>query len=56
MCAAALRGLTRFVGRDAEVKHLRRVLTQAGAGHGQVIAAGRSKARNFGVLRTRVRR
>jgi class 3 adenylate cyclase len=30
--AAALRGLTRFVGRDAEVEHLRRVLTQAGAG------------------------
>ncbi len=34
--AAALRGLTRFVGRDAEVEHLRRVLGQAGAGHGQV--------------------
>jgi len=36
--AAALRGLTRFVGRDAEVEHLRRVLSQAGAGHGQVVA------------------
>ena len=35
--AAALRGLTRFVGRDAEVEHLRRVLGQAGA-HGQVVA------------------
>ncbi len=36
--AAALRGLTRFVGRDAEVEHLRRVLGQAGAGRGQVVA------------------
>jgi class 3 adenylate cyclase len=36
--AAALRGLTRFVGRDAEVEHLRRALGQAGAGHGQVVA------------------
>ena len=36
--ASALRGLTRFVGRDAEVEHLRRVLGQAGAGHGQVVA------------------
>jgi hypothetical protein len=36
--AAALRGLTRFVGRDAEVEHLRRVLGQAGASHGQVVA------------------
>jgi hypothetical protein len=35
--AAALRGLTRFVGRDAEIEHLRRVLGQAGAG-GQVAA------------------
>ena len=26
--AAALRGLTRFVGRDAEVEHLRRILTR----------------------------
>jgi hypothetical protein len=40
--AAVLRGLTRFVGRDAEVKHLRRVrvLGQAGAGRGQVVAVG----------------
>jgi predicted ATPase len=36
--AAALRGLTRFVGRDAEVEHLGRVLGQAGAGHGQLVA------------------
>ncbi|HTG10639.1 MAG TPA: adenylate/guanylate cyclase domain-containing protein, partial [Candidatus Eisenbacteria bacterium] len=47
--AAALRGLTRFVGRDAEVEHLRRVLGQAGAGRGQVIAivgeAGVGKSR-----------
>src|SRR5437879_11849005 len=32
--AAVLRGLTRFVGRDDEVEHLRRVLGLAGAGHG----------------------
>jgi len=37
--AAAIRGLTRFVGRDAEVEHLRRVLGQAGAGRGQVVAS-----------------
>src|SRR5213595_2122521 len=47
--AAALRGLTRFVGRDAEVEHLRRVLGQAGAGRGQVGAivgeAGVGKSR-----------
>jgi class 3 adenylate cyclase len=47
--AAALRGFTRFVGRDAEVEHLRRVLGQAGAGHGQVVAivgeAGVGKSR-----------
>jgi class 3 adenylate cyclase/tetratricopeptide (TPR) repeat protein len=47
--AATLRGLTRFVGRDAEVEHLRRVLGQAGAGHGQVAAivgeAGVGKSR-----------
>ena len=47
--AAALRGLTRFVGRDAEVEHLRRVLGQAGAGRGQVVAivgeAGVGKSR-----------
>src|SRR5262249_1443334 len=47
--AAVLRGLTRFVGRDAEIEHLRRVLGQAGAGHGQVVAivgeAGVGKSR-----------
>jgi class 3 adenylate cyclase/tetratricopeptide (TPR) repeat protein len=47
--AAALHGLTRFVGRDAEIEHLRRVLTQANAGHGQVVAvvgeAGVGKSR-----------
>jgi class 3 adenylate cyclase/tetratricopeptide (TPR) repeat protein len=47
--AAALRGLTRFVGRDAEVEHLRRVLGHAAAGRGQVVAivgeAGVGKSR-----------
>jgi class 3 adenylate cyclase/tetratricopeptide (TPR) repeat protein len=47
--AAARRGLTRFVGRDAEVEHLRRVLGQAGSGHGQMVAivgeAGVGKSR-----------
>jgi class 3 adenylate cyclase/tetratricopeptide (TPR) repeat protein len=47
--AATRRGLTRFVGRDAEVEHLRRVLGQAGAGRGQVVAivgeAGVGKSR-----------
>jgi class 3 adenylate cyclase len=36
--AAAQRGLTRFVGRDAESEVLRRAHAQAGAGHGQVVA------------------
>ena len=36
--AAAARGLTRFVGRDAELEHLRTALERAGAGHGQVVA------------------
>jgi class 3 adenylate cyclase/tetratricopeptide (TPR) repeat protein len=47
--AAALRGFTRFVGRNAEVEHLRRVLGQAEAGEGQVVAivgeAGVGKSR-----------
>ncbi len=47
--AAAIRGLTRFVGRDAEVEHLRRVLARTGDGHGQVVAivgeAGVGKSR-----------
>jgi class 3 adenylate cyclase/predicted ATPase len=37
--AAIARGLTRFVGRDAEVAALRQALEQAGAGHGQMVAA-----------------
>jgi class 3 adenylate cyclase/tetratricopeptide (TPR) repeat protein len=38
MEAAAARGLSRFVGRDAEVEQLRKALEQARAGHGQVVA------------------
>src|SRR2546422_5530244 len=37
--AAASRGLTRFVGRDAELEQLRRVQELAVDGHGQVAAA-----------------
>jgi class 3 adenylate cyclase len=37
--AAVVRGLTRFVGREAELAALRQALEQAGAGHGQVVAA-----------------
>jgi predicted ATPase len=36
--AYAARGLTPFVGRQAELTTLRQALEQAGAGHGQVIA------------------
>src|SRR5262245_20417490 len=36
--AAAARGLTRFVGRVAELEELRRAQESAGAGHGQVVA------------------
>jgi class 3 adenylate cyclase/predicted ATPase len=47
--AAAARGLTRFVGREAELAALRQALEQAGAGHGQVLAvvgeAGVGKSR-----------
>jgi class 3 adenylate cyclase/tetratricopeptide (TPR) repeat protein len=47
--AAALRGLTRFVGREPELAALTQALTQAGAGHGQVVAlvgeAGVGKSR-----------
>ena len=47
--AAARRGLTWFVGRDAEIEVLRRSLEHAGAGHGQVVAivgeAGVGKSR-----------
>ncbi len=35
--ATALRGMTRFVGRDSEMEALRRAIEQAGAGHGQVV-------------------
>ena len=37
--AAARRGLTRFVGRDAELEQLRHAQQLAGDGHGQVAAA-----------------
>ena len=47
--AAAARGLTRFVGRDAELAALRQALDQASTGHGQVVAvvgeAGVGKSR-----------
>ena len=47
--AAAARGLTRFVGRQTELEVLRQTLTQAGAGHGQLVAmvgeAGVGKSR-----------
>ena len=49
--AAAIRGLTRFVGRDAETEQLRKALEQARAGHGQVGAVvgepGVGKSRLF---------
>src|SRR5712692_10111216 len=37
--AAVARGLTRFVGRQPECEAIRQALAQAGAGHGQVVAA-----------------
>src|SRR5438034_2598459 len=37
--AAAARGLSRFVGRDHELGSLQQALQQAGAGHGQMVAA-----------------
>ena len=49
--AAATRGLTRFVGRDAEIETLRQTLEHARAGHGQVVAVvgepGVGKSRLF---------
>jgi class 3 adenylate cyclase/tetratricopeptide (TPR) repeat protein len=49
--AAARRGLTRFVGRDAELEQLRSALERASQGHGQVIAVvgepGVGKSRLF---------
>jgi AAA ATPase domain/Adenylate and Guanylate cyclase catalytic domain len=47
--ATAARGLTRFVGRQHELESLHQALTQAAAGHGQVVAlvgeAGVGKSR-----------
>ena len=47
--AAVARGLTRFVGREAELAQLRQALVRAGAGQGQVVAgvgeAGVGKSR-----------
>jgi len=49
--AAARRGLTRFVGRDAELGQLRDALDRASSGHGQVVAVvgepGVGKSRLF---------
>jgi class 3 adenylate cyclase/tetratricopeptide (TPR) repeat protein len=49
--ASAARGLTRFVGRDAEVEQLRQALEQAARGSGQIIAVmgepGVGKSRLF---------
>ncbi|HJY82028.1 MAG TPA: adenylate/guanylate cyclase domain-containing protein [Candidatus Binatia bacterium] len=49
--AAVTRGLTRFVGGDAETEQLRKALEQAQAGHGQVVAVvgepGVGKSRLF---------
>jgi class 3 adenylate cyclase/tetratricopeptide (TPR) repeat protein len=48
---AARRGLTRFVGREAELAQMRRALESARAGHGQIVAAmgepGVGKSRLF---------
>ncbi len=49
--AAAVRGLTRFVGRDVELDQLRQTSEKAGSGHGQVVAVvgepGVGKSRLF---------
>jgi class 3 adenylate cyclase/tetratricopeptide (TPR) repeat protein len=49
--AAAVRGLTRFVGRDSEMDLLQQSLAQGRAGHGQIVAvvgeAGVGKSRLF---------
>ena len=51
MEAAAARGLSRFVGRDAEMHALQQALEKAGAGHGQIVAVvgepGVGKSRLF---------
>src|SRR5271166_180644 len=48
---SASRGLSRFVGRDAEIAQMKRALDQAKSGHGQVVAAmaepGVGKSRLF---------
>jgi class 3 adenylate cyclase/tetratricopeptide (TPR) repeat protein len=48
---AATRGLSRFVGRDAEMHALQQALEQAGVGHGQIVAVvgepGVGKSRLF---------
>ncbi len=49
--AAAARGLTRFVGRDREIEHLRQALAKAQEGRGQLVAVvgepGVGKSRLF---------
>jgi class 3 adenylate cyclase/tetratricopeptide (TPR) repeat protein len=49
--AAAVRGLTRFIGRDAELEALHQALERAHGGHGQVVAVvgepGVGKSRLF---------
>src|SRR5262245_2955462 len=49
--ASMARGLTRFVGRDAEIDQLRAALTETGAGRGQLVAVvgepGVGKSRLF---------
>lgn len=49
--ASEARGLTHFVGRDTEIKHLSQALEKAAAGHGQVVSvvgeAGVGKSRLF---------
>jgi len=51
MEAAAARGLTRFVGRGAQIHALEQALEQTGAGHGQIVAVvgepGVGKSRLF---------
>ena len=51
MEAAAARGLSRFVGRDAEMHTLQRALEKASVGHGQIVAVvgepGVGKSRLF---------
>lgn len=51
MEAAAARGLTRFVGRDAEIDALRQALERGRAGHGQIVGVvgepGVGKSRLF---------